>query len=127
MKQVKSCVGIVKKKLLFERLFKILKKRAVVLTISTWIIEAWKKAYTSSAAEKNLLFLLKCLPCIHHLVRFKKDQAKIQPLLDFGSKINVITLAYTAKLGLKVRSTHVGAQKIDDSTFKTFGMVQASF
>lgn len=34
--------------------------------------------------------------------------------------------AYTLKLGLKVRYTDIGAQKIDGSIFKTFQMVLAS-
>lgn len=38
-----------------------------------------------------------------------------------------MTPAYAASLGLKVRLTNIGAKKIDDSTFETFGMVLASF
>ena len=38
-----------------------------------------------------------------------------------------MTLGFALKLGLKVRSTNVETQKINDSTFKTFGMVLASF
>ena len=38
-----------------------------------------------------------------------------------------MTPAYSSKLGLQVHCTDVGAQKIDGSTFKTFGMVLASF
>ena len=35
--------------------------------------------------------------------------------------------AYAKRLGLKTRKTNVGAQKIDGSTLKTFGMVIAIF
>ena len=35
--------------------------------------------------------------------------------------------AYASKFCLKVYSTDVGAQKIDSSTFETFGIVLASF
>ena len=35
--------------------------------------------------------------------------------------------AYASRLGLQVYRTDIGAQKIDGSTFKTFGMVLASF
>ena len=35
--------------------------------------------------------------------------------------------AYAKKLGLRVRQTNVGAQKIDGSHLKTFEMVIASF
>ena len=38
-----------------------------------------------------------------------------------------MALAYVSKLGLKVHSTDVRAQKIDGSTLKTFGMILASF
>ncbi len=38
-----------------------------------------------------------------------------------------MALAYSAKLGLKVRPNDVGAQKIDGSIFETFGMVLANF
>ena len=38
-----------------------------------------------------------------------------------------MTPGYVLKLGLKVRPTDVGAQKIDGSTLETFGMVLASF
>lgn len=48
-------------------------------------------------------------------------------MINFGSKVNAITLAYALKLNLKVRSTDVGAQKIDDSTFKIFEIVLANF
>ena len=38
-----------------------------------------------------------------------------------------MTPAYVAKLGLKVRKTDIGVQKIDGSTFETFGIVLADF
>ena len=43
------------------------------------------------------------------------------------SGVNAIAPAYASKLGLRVRRTDVGAQKIDGSTLETFGMVLASF
>ena len=48
-------------------------------------------------------------------------------MLNSGSKVNTISLAYAEKLGLKTRKTNVGAQKIDGSTLETFGMVIADF
>lgn len=48
-------------------------------------------------------------------------------MFNLGSKVNAITLAYVSKLGLKICRINVGAQKIDDSIFKTFKMVPASF
>lgn len=38
----------------------------------------------------NSIPLLKHMPCIYYLMRFKKNQAKIQALLDFGSEVNVM-------------------------------------
>ena len=38
-----------------------------------------------------------------------------------------MTPTYAAKLGLKVRKTDIGAQKIDGSTLKTFRIVLAGF
>lgn len=38
-----------------------------------------------------------------------------------------MTLAYAAKLYLKVRSTDIKVQKIDDSTLETFEIVLANF
>ena len=63
--------------------------------------------------------------CIYYLIWFKKNE--VQVLIDSGSKVNAITLGYALKLGLKICSTNGGAQKIDNSTLKTFEMVVASF
>ena len=38
-----------------------------------------------------------------------------------------MTIGYALKLGLKVRFTNIGVQKIDGSTLKIFEMVLASF
>ena len=68
---------------------------------------------------------LQRVPCIHYLIRFKKKE--VQALIDLGSEVNAMTLAYALRLGLRVHHTNVGAQKIDDSTLQTFGMVLANF
>lgn len=47
--------------------------------------------------------------------------------MDFGNKVNAMTLAYIVKLGLKVLLINVRVQKIDSSILKTFEMVLASF
>ena len=41
--------------------------------------------------------------------------------------MNVINPNYVWKLVFKIRRTNVGAEKIDSSTLKTFGMVIADF
>lgn len=75
----------------------------------------------------NPALLLKCISCIYYLIEFKKDQTKVQALLDSDSKVNVMTPAYAARLGFKIWPTNVEAQKINGSTFETFGMVLANF
>ena len=68
------------------------------------------------------------VPCISYLLHFQNNnQNKMQTLINSSSKVNAITLAYAVKLGFRVRRTNVEAQKIDNSTLKTFEMVQASF
>lgn len=56
-----------------------------------------------------------------------KDQEEMLALIDSGSEINIMSPTYISKLGLKVCPTHVGAQKVNGSIFKMFGMVLASF
>lgn len=55
----------------------------------------------ASTLDKSTL-LLKQVPYIYHPIWFKKEQAKVQVLLDFSSKVNVITPVYTVRLGLKI-------------------------
>ena len=66
--------------------------------------------------------------CIYYLVQFRKDKGKdVLALLDSGSEVNAMTLAHAAHLGLKVRVTDVGAQKIDKSLLATYRLVIAVF
>ena len=65
--------------------------------------------------------------CIYYPVQFKKDTAEVRALIDSGSEVNAIAPAYGKKLGLWVRKTDIGAQKIDGSTLETYGIVIASF
>lgn len=106
------------------------KKLALVFAISLLMIVASKEANSkifNFAAKALPLLSLKLILCIYYLVWFKKNQAKYQALLNYDSKINAITPAYITKLGFKVRSTNIEAQKIDHSSFKTLQMVLASF
>ena len=50
----------------------------------------------------NAFPLLERVPYIHYSMRFKKDQLKVQALIDSGSEVNTMTRSYAAKLGLKV-------------------------
>ena len=66
--------------------------------------------------------------CICYLIQFRKDKNKdVLALLDSISKVNAITPAYAAHLGLKVRVIDNGAQKIDRSSQATYGMLIAAF
>ena len=65
------------------------------------------------------------VPCIHYPVRFQEEQ--VRALLDSGSEVNAMNPDYARKLGLKIRKTNIGAQKIDGSVLETFGIVIADF
>ena len=65
------------------------------------------------------------VPCIYYLIRFQEEQ--VRALLDSGSEVNAMNPDYARKLGLKIRRTNIGAQKIDGSALKTFGMGIADF
>lgn len=65
--------------------------------------------------------------CIHYLMQFRKDNNKIQALLDSGSKVNIMNFAYTKKLGFRIRKTNIGAQKIDSSSLNTLRIIITSF
>ena len=63
--------------------------------------------------------------CIYYPVRFQEEQ--VRALLNSGSEVNAMNPDYARKLGLKIRRTNIGAQKIDGSALETFGMVIADF
>ena len=97
----------------FEELPRTSKKLVLVLTTSVSVIDGSKEVVK--------------VPCIYYPIRFQEGQEQIRVLLDSSSKVNAMSLAYAKKLGFKTRKTNVGAQKIDDSALKTFGMVIADF
>ena len=51
----------------------------------------------------------------------------VSALLNLNSKVNTMHPAFAEKLDLLVQTTNVGAQKIDGTTFETYGMVVADF
>ena len=51
----------------------------------------------------------------------------MQALIDSGSEVNAIHPSFVKQLGLSIRPTDVGAQKIDGTTLDTHGMVVAAF
>ena len=95
------------------------RKLVLISTISESVTEANKEAQE---------VILDRVACIQYPVQFRKNKrAAIQVLINLYSKVNVMTPAYAKQLDLQVQKTDVGAQKIDNSLFKTFEMVIASF
>ncbi len=48
-------------------------------------------------------------------------------MLDSGSEVNAISQAFAQQLGLKIRKTNIGAQKIDGTTLETYGIIVSTF
>lgn len=70
------------------------KKLVSILMTSTSMNKTRKKAWTTLS--------LKHVPCVYYQLYVRKDQAKIQVLINFGCQINAIAPTYVAKLDLKV-------------------------
>ena len=61
-------------------------------------------------------------------MQFQKDKGKdVFALVKSESKVNIITPAYAAQLGLKVQKIDIGAQKIAGFSVEIFNMVIAAF
>lgn len=70
---------------------------------------------------------LVCVPYISYPVQFRKDDNKVQALLDSGSKVNAINAAYAENLSLWIPEINVGIKKIDGSSLHSFEIVIANF
>ena len=71
--------------------------------------------------------MLKKKSYIYYLVQFLENQKQVKTLLNRSSQVNVLSLSYTMKLGLKIRKINVGAQKIEHYILNIFGMVIPDF
>ncbi len=80
---------------------------------------------TSTSITDKKTKELEWVPYIQYPVNCKKDQ--IEVLLNSKSEVNAMSQAFTQQLGLKIRKTNVGAQKIDGTTLETYGMVVSTF
>ena len=69
---------------------------------------------------------LECVLSIQYPVQFK-SHIIVQALLDTGSKVKAMTLAYAARLELRICFTNVGASKIEESMLLTYYMMLANF
>ena len=67
------------------------------------------------------------VPYIWYLIIFRKKFVLVSALINSGSKVNAIYSTFTRELGLPIRPTDVGAQKIDGTILDTLGMVVAAF
>ena len=65
------------------------------------------------------------VPCICYPINFRKQS--VSALLDLGSKVNAVHLAFAKELGLPIRPTDVEVQKIDSTTLDTYEIVVAAF
>ena len=104
------------------------KKLASVLTTSTLVTEDSKEAILVSVKE------LERVTCIQYPIAFPdgvtQDGSALDPVLalfHLGSEVNAMHPAFAERLGLVMRATNVGAQKIDGPIFETYGMVVAAF
>ena len=104
------------------------KKLASVLTTSTLVNEDSEKAILVSVKE------LERVTCIRYPITFPggitQDGSALNSVsvfLDLGSEVNAIHLAFVEKLGLVVRATNVGTQKIDGTTLETYRLMVAAF
>ena len=71
---------------------------------------------------------LKRIPYIYYPVQFKDmSEAQIQAMVDSESEINTIHPTFAKQLGLSIRTTGVGVQKIDGTTLDIHEMVVAAF
>ena len=79
---------------------------------------------TTGAREEAL----EHVPCIHYPVQFKDtNKAPVQALINSRSEVNAVHPSFIKQLGLSIRSTDVGAQKIDGTTLDTHEMVVVAF
>ena len=80
------------------------------------------------AKKVQIVRVLDQVLCICYSIQLQKDKNKdILALLNSGSKVNIINLAYLAQLGIKVQITNVSTQKIDGLSLETYKMVIAAF
>ena len=83
---------------------------------------------TGASSEAPKVKVLDKVSCICYPVQFCKDKGKnVFALLNSKNEVNVMTPAYAAHLGLKVRVTNVGTQKINGFLLIFYGMVIAAF
>ena len=85
-------------------------------------------AGTKNGEESEGEYLnLAWVPCIWYPITFRKKSVLVLVLFDSGSKVNAIHPTFARELGLPIRPTDIGAQKIDNTILDIFGMVVTAF
>ena len=67
------------------------------------------------------------VPCIWYPITFRKKSMFMSTLFNSGSEVNAIHPTFAWNLGLSIRPTDVGDQKIDGTMLDTFGIVVSVF
>ena len=95
------------------------KKLLMVLVTSTPVTVAREEEI-----GENLGANLARVSCLRYHINFGKKSVSI--LLDSSSEVNAVHPAFAKELGLPIKPTDVGAQKIDGTTLETYRMVVAA-
>ena len=99
-----------------------------VLTTSTLVTENSEEAILVSAKElKQVTYILYSITFPGGVTQDGSALDPVLAFLDLGSEVNAMHLVFAERLDLVVQTTNVGVQKIDGTTFETYGMMIAAF
>lgn len=94
------------------------------LTPHTKDLAANCKASTTIATAP---LLFKYMSYILYSLCFKNKKSNIEVLINSGSELNALNIAYAKKLGFQNQITDVDTQKIDNSSLTTYKIVIVRF
>ena len=104
------------------------KNLASVLTTSMLMTEDSQEAILVSAKELDQVIYIQY--SIAFLGSITQDGLVLDPvseLLNSSNEVNAIHPAFAERLGFVIQTTNISTQKIDGTTFETYGMVVAAF
>ena len=84
--------------------------------INLVVVSATFALVTSTGKEAQTtqkMMIIDWVPYTYYLTQFQKNKTIIGALINSGSKINIMTLAYAFKQSLKMQKTDVPTLKID--------------
>ena len=87
-----------------------------------------KNLRTTTGANKdgkNLRSNLARVLCIKYPIAFRKKSVSV--LFNSNSKVNVIYPTFTKELGLSIKLTNVGIQKINSNMLDTYKIIVVAF